>query len=307
MIRAAIDIGTNSTRLLIADFSDQVMKVIDKRVEITRLGEGVDERRILSKEAMARTVLTTSAFVKMAKEKGAKEIAIIATSAARDAKNLADFEEMIAVKTGCDLRVLSGQEEAQTAFAGATYRLAKGTQALVMDIGGGSTELILGRSGQIQLAKSFDFGSVRLTEMFLKGDPPQETEIKAMIDYVEFQAHDLFEQAKSWGHPPSIGVAGTITAVASISLVMKEYDPNLIDGFRLTISEVKRIFNLLVKMSLKERKTVIGLEPKRADIIIGGVAILYSLMNGLGLIEIIVSECDILDGIIISPSKPFSS
>lgn len=303
MILAAIDIGTNSTRLLIADYGDGAFKTIEKLTEITRLGEGVDEGRVLLKEAMERTAQVAINFAERARLKGASEISVIATSAVRDAKNSREFKEMILEKSGLKLKILSGQEEAAAAFTGATSAKGDQEKSLVIDIGGGSTELVFGRRGEVTRAESFDFGSVRLTEMFLKSDPPLESELYAMVDYVNLLAKELFEEAKSWPSYLAIGVAGTITSISSISLKMERYDPCLIDGHILTLRETERIFNLLSKMSIKERKSLVGLDPKRADIIVAGVGILCELMKGLCLSELVVSERDILDGIIISMSR----
>ncbi|MDI6800032.1 MAG: Ppx/GppA phosphatase family protein [Actinomycetota bacterium] len=302
MILAAIDIGTNSTRLLIADYGDGAFKTIEKLTEITRLGEGVDERRVLLKEAMERTAQVVISFAERARLKGASETLVIATSAVRDAKNSKEFKEMILKRSGLKLKVLSGQEEAAAAFSGATSAGGDQEKSLVIDIGGGSTELIFGRRGEAVRAESFDFGSVRLTEMFLKSDPPLESELHAMVDYVNLLAKELFEEAKSWTSYLAIGVAGTITTISSISLKMERYDPSLIDGHVLTQKETERIFKLLSKMPIKERKGLVGLDPKRADIIVAGAAILCELMKGLCLSELVVSERDILDGIIISMS-----
>ncbi len=304
MILAAIDIGTNSTRFLLADYDGERLKELKKITEITRLGEGVDETRILKVSAMERTAEAVQVFAAWAKESGAERIEAIATSAVRDAKNSSSFIKLIEEAAGIKLKVLSGKEEALMAFKGATFNLNHDGPVLVIDIGGGSTELILGQRGRVESAVSLDIGSVRLTEMFLRSDPPGSFELEAINAHIHLVLGPALKTAARRPKLKAIGVAGTVTTIASISLKMDEYKPDLINGHKLTIEEVGRIKDLLAKMSLSERKGLTGLEPKRADIIVSGAAILHELMLGLGLSELIVSEEDILDGAIISMNSP---
>lgn len=302
---ASIDIGTNSTRLLIAELAlGGELKTLLRRTQITRLGEDVDRTCWLKREAIERTLETLEAYGKTIKEFGVGRVKVAATSAVRDARNADDFLELVGDRVGFEVEVLTGKREAELAFLGVAHDWRPSTHdhrpILVIDIGGGSTELILGRSGFGEQVFSLDIGCVRLTEMFIKSDPPLASEIEALGSHVLETVRPAADRIERTEGPIAFGVAGTITTISAIEQEMKVYDPERIHGSKLLISTVEGILGRLVRMPLTERKRVAGLEPARADIIVAGIVILREIMKALGLTELTVSEHDILDGLIVS-------
>jgi exopolyphosphatase/guanosine-5'-triphosphate,3'-diphosphate pyrophosphatase len=280
---AAIDLGTNTTRLLVADVSDGKVTEVSRRTEITRLGEGVDTRRKLLPLPMARVRNVLADYRRELETLGAERALLVATSAVRDAENGEAFLGEIEWSYGFTTRLLSGDEEAELTLRGVG---AVDERTVVVDIGGGSTELI-----RAATRISTDLGSVRLTERYLASDPPTGEELEALSTAVrtELDRHGL---AATRG----IGVAGTITSLAALDLGLAEYDADRVHGHRLSSEGVQAQLDRLAALPLAERREVPGLEPERAPVIVAGAVILREVMRHFRLPEIEVSERDILDG-----------
>jgi exopolyphosphatase / guanosine-5'-triphosphate,3'-diphosphate pyrophosphatase len=283
---AAVDLGTNSTRLLVAEVEDGRVDELDRETVITRLGEGVDRRRRLLPEPIARVRNTLVDFRRRAEELGAERTLLVATSAVRDAENGEAFLGEIEWSYGFDTELLSGDEEAALTLRGVSVgrKLKPGT--LLLDVGGGSTELTLPG-----FRVSLDVGSVRLTERFLASDPPTADELEAcraaVRSVLEEHASDLEVRA-------AIGVAGTITTIAALELGV--YDRDRVHGYRLAREAVERRFERLAGLPLDERRELPGLEPERAPVIVAGVAIVAEALHFFDLDELEVSEHDLLTG-----------
>jgi exopolyphosphatase/guanosine-5'-triphosphate,3'-diphosphate pyrophosphatase len=280
---AAIDLGTNTTRLIVADVTDGTVDAILRRSTITRLGEGVDARRRLLPLPIARVRNCLSDYRRQLESLGAERALLVATSAVRDAENGEAFLGEIEWSYGFTTRLLSGEEEAELTLRGVG---GVDGETIVIDIGGGSTELIA--SGA---RVSTELGSVRLTERFLESDPPAAGELEDLARAIRsvLEEHDLSADR-------GIGVAGTVTSLAALDLGLVEYDADRVHGHRLRREGVERQLERLAALPLAERREVRGLEPERAPVIVAGAAILLEGMRHLELAEIEVSERDILDG-----------
>ena len=293
---AAIDCGTNSIRLLVSDIVGDRKTDLLREMRIVRLGEGVDESHHLSDEAIARTLTATREYAEMIAMFGVTDIRFCATSAVRDADNASEFEDAIEGILGVRPIVLAGLEEARASFLGATRDLDAG-RTLVVDIGGGSTELVVGTGDEIEWSVSLDIGSVRLTERFLPGDPAPVTEVAACMEHLDDILAPVFSKLAPIGS--FVGVAGTITTVAAHSLALPSYDSAAIHLARLDLADVSAACLSLVQMSVADRRALPFMHPGRADVIGGGALILDRLVAGLPLETdtLVVSEHDILDGI----------
>lgn len=286
---AAIDIGTNSTLLLVAERDDAGrFTAIAERSEITRLGQGVDQTKTLAPEAMETTLKTLERYAAEARELNVQGMVVSATSAARDSSNGAEF--IAAVKARADLKVeiISGEEEARLSWASAFSDFG-GTQPLVvLDIGGGSTEFIFGAvNGDISFRHSFDVGSVRLTERHVRADPPNDEELDAIDELLK---STFAKVPKAAAGSRMVGVAGTVTTVAAVAHHVVPYDPQLIHGSTLHLPEVEAALTRLASLPVHLRKTVPGLQPRRADVIVAGTAVLLAAMRAVGVEEITVSD-----------------
>ncbi len=280
---AAIDIGTNSTRLLVADIAGGNIKVIKTGLVTTRLGEGISGGRLLP-GAMDRTAKAVSFFNQQAQLLGAKQVAAAATSAVRDAANREEIISLIRQQTGLQVRVLSGEQEASLSYKGVLSNLAvEPDSTVVADIGGGSTELIWMEKAHLRCA-SVNVGAVRMTEAGMG-----EKEIAEGLG-------PILSQIERSRLKNLVGVGGTVTTLAAIDQRMIRYDPGLAHGYFLKAGSVKNIITRLKNLDLAERKKVPGLQPERADIIIAGAWIVKAVMEGLGMAQMQVSECDILFG-----------
>lgn len=299
---AAVDIGTNTVRLLIADVVQDQLKTVVRRAIITCLGEDVAKARRFKPEAIERTLAVLEQFTQELKDKGTESVHVVATSAARDAQNGQQFIEQVKERFGWEADILSGQEEGMLAFLGATsdFPLPKPySRPVLIDVGGGSTELACGQGMSLQKLHSLDIGSVRLTEMFIKNDPPTQDEVESVKAYVREKTSELLtEICEEDSDLIAIGVAGTITTLSAIKQKLTVYDSNKVHLSTLTVSDIETILNQLMGAPLKERKKIPGLEPKRADVIIAGTIITLEILSGLGLTELTVSEHDLLDGLI---------
>lgn len=298
----AIDIGTNSVRLLVADATgsgvDASLTTLDRRMRITRLGQGVDAARRLSPEAIERTVAVLREYGETIKELGVEKARATATSAARDAANRDAFFDAAEQALGVRPELLAGEEEARLSFLGATAGLTEPSPFLVVDIGGGSTEFVLGTS-EPEGVCSVDIGCVRVTEQFLPSDPPAPEELSGAVSVVRDYLADV-EQAIPNLHDAKtlVGLAGTITTVAAIEQGLAEYDRDRIHHFRLSKAAAEDVFRTLALESASERRHNPGLEPERVDVIVGGVIVLVSVLRAFDFDEVLVSEADILDGLI---------
>jgi exopolyphosphatase / guanosine-5'-triphosphate,3'-diphosphate pyrophosphatase len=283
---AAVDLGTNSTRLLVADVEDGRVEELDRETVITRLGEGVDRRRRLLPEPIARVRNTLTDFRRRAEELGAERTLLVATSAVRDAENGEAFLGEIEWSYGFDTELLSGDEEAAMTLRGVSVGRELEPGTLLLDVGGGSTELTLP-----DFRVSLDIGSVRLTERFLASDPPTSEELEACRAAVRSV---LEEHAADLDVREAIGVAGTITTIAALEL--GGYDRDRVHGYRLAREAVERELERLAALPLEERRGLAGLEPARAPVIVAGVAIVAEALRFFDLDELEVSENDILTG-----------
>jgi exopolyphosphatase / guanosine-5'-triphosphate,3'-diphosphate pyrophosphatase len=277
-----IDLGTNSTRLLVANVEDGRVDEVARDTTITRLGESVDERRKLLPTAVARVRNVLSGYRRELERLGAERVLVLATSSVRDAENGEAFLGEIEWSYGFTTRLLSGEEEANLTRRGVLGGRELDPDALVLDIGGGSTELITERE-QI----SIDMGSVRVTERFLHSDPPTGEELDAA-------AHAVRELLPELRPGEGIGVAGTITSIAALEL--GEYDPERIDGYRLSRAAVEAQLERLASLPLAERRELPGLDPERAPVIVAGAVIVDEVMKRYDLDELEVSERDLLHG-----------
>jgi exopolyphosphatase / guanosine-5'-triphosphate,3'-diphosphate pyrophosphatase len=279
-----VDLGTNSTRLLVADVDDGRVDEIAKRTVITRLGEGVDERRKLLPLPIARTRNVLADYRRELDEAGAEQTLAVATSAVRDAENGEAFLGEVEWSYGFATRLLSGEDEAGLTLRGVSVgrELAEGT--LVLDVGGGSTELISAHA-----RTSLDLGCVRLTERHLRSDPPSRDELDAAAEAVRAVLPDLQPSA-------AVGVAGTITSLAALDLGLEEYDRDRVHGHRMSAEGVERQLEILASLVLSERRELPSLEPERAPVIVAGAVIVREVLARYGLNELEVSERDILHG-----------
>jgi exopolyphosphatase / guanosine-5'-triphosphate,3'-diphosphate pyrophosphatase len=285
---AAIDQGTNTTRLLVADIEDGEVEEVSKRVEITRLGEGVDARRRLLPLPITRVRNVLTDYRREAERLGAERILLVATSAVRDAENGEAFLGEIEWSYGFVTRLLSGDEEAELTFRGAASGRLGTT--LVVDPGGGSTEFVVGKEGHITLRQSVDVGSVRLTERFIHSDPPTADELEAAASYVRAALPPRPEADQA------VGVAGTITTLAALELGLDEPEGLGTHGHRLTLEGVRAQRERLAALPLAQRERLAGLHPKRAPVIVAGAVLVEQVLDAYELDALEVSERDILDG-----------
>ena len=314
---AAIDCGTNSIRLLIADVDVSTGELVDieRRMEIVRLGQGVDRTREFAAEALDRTLGACREFARLIRASRSERVRFVATSATRDARNRNDFIEGVRAALGVDPEVLSGNEEAALSFAGATHELVAGADAsrierppfLVVDIGGGSTEFVLGGEGAAHTdsppqpsAVSVDIGCVRLTERYLADDPPDVAQVAAAQEEVDAairvaEAHVPLAAAQT-----VVGLAGSVTTVAAMALRLPRYDPARIHHSRIAADQVHEVAHQLLTMPRSQRAGLPFMHPGRVDVIGAGALILSRVVDASGASSLLVSEHDILDGIAFS-------
>jgi exopolyphosphatase / guanosine-5'-triphosphate,3'-diphosphate pyrophosphatase len=293
---AVVDIGTNSTRLLVADVSDRRVSEVERRNRVTRLGRGVDLSGQLSSEAVESVCETISEYVELYGDLGAERVDAIATSAVRDASNGGAFIAELRERFALSARVLDGEEEARLTYLGATSSQPPANSTLVIDIGGGSTELVVGNAAEVEFQASMQAGVVRHTERHLTADPPAVAELEALADDVRGVIEDGLERSPERHASKGIAVAGTPTSLAAIDLGLDPYDPERVHGHRLSLRAIQTLLSRLASMPLAGRLGVTGLHPDRAPTIVAGVVILVEAMRAFGLAEIEVSEHDILYG-----------
>ena len=294
---AAVDCGTNSTRLLISDGRTQ----IERHMRVTRLGAGVDRTGQLDPEAIERTLSVMRDYRLIMDRYEVAGVRIAATSASRDAANRDDFFGPATEILGAAPELISGSEEAQLSFNGATRDLPRiDGRTLVVDIGGGSTEFALG-TDQLESSLSVDMGCVRMTEKFLHHDPPLPEELSNALSVVEQHLDDVAREVPGAGDVERfVGLAGTVTTIAAVELGLTEYSRDAIHHFVLTRSAAEDVFRTLATEAIEARRHNPGLDPGRVDVIVGGCCVLVGIFRYFGFEECVVSEADILDGLILS-------
>jgi exopolyphosphatase/guanosine-5'-triphosphate,3'-diphosphate pyrophosphatase len=298
---AAIDIGTNSTRVLVARPIDGKLDVLDRRNTITRLGQDVGSTGRLADEAVERTLACLRDYRAILDEHGVDRLRVAATSASRDAANREEFFDAVADIVGARPELLSGTEEGRLSFVGATGDLDPALGPfLIVDIGGGSTEFILG-TDHVEGVLSVDVGCVRLSEKFLDHDPPLPEELTACISLTDAYLDDVMREIPGSAEARTlVGLAGTVTTVAAVEIGLATYDRDAIHHFVLTREAAEDVFRTLATESRADRIHNPGLEEARADVIVGGCCVLVALFRRFGFDEMIVSEADILDGLALS-------
>ena len=293
---AAIDCGTNSIRLLIADGTEGRLTDVARRMEIVRLGEGVDRTGRLAPEAIERTRRALLAYATEIDASGVTRVRMVATSASRDASNAADFRHMVRGVLGADPEVISGDEEARLSFTGAVRGLSADPPYLVVDIGGGSTEFVTGRS-DIAAALSVDIGCVRMTERHLRGDPPTAVEIAAAERDSTAAVDRALAAVGGRDARTLVGLAGSVTTVTALALGLPGYDADRIHHARVGYDAVAKVTADLLAATVAQRRALPVMHPGRADVIGAGALILRIVMERSGQAAVVASEHDILDGI----------
>ncbi len=301
---AAIDIGTVTTRLLVADVTDEAIREVERSTDITHLGEGLTATGRLGDAEMRRVAEVVARYASRIDALGVEQTTAYATSASRDAENADEFFALLA-RSGVRPEIVTGSTEARLAFAGATYEL-DGQGVLVADLGGGSTELVLGdvtvedgeRIRDIEASRSIDVGSKRVTELFLASDPPTALELEEARAFVAKELRPYFDGLRTRPRQ-AVSLAGTATTLSAIKQEMAEYDPGLVHGSRLTGSDLSDMLEMLAALPLERRRHVVGLDPGRAPVIVAGTLILETVVGLAGLDSTLVSEHDILYGILL--------
>ncbi len=307
---AVVDIGTNSTRLLVADVDDgRVTAELARNSIVTRLGEGVDATGTLADEAMERVHTVLARYRDTIDELNADRTMAVLTSAVRDAGNGPEFKRAVRERFGFDARTLSGDEEAALTFLGATSERpadADPGQLVVVDIGGGSTELVVGHAGRVVFHTSLQAGVVRMTERHLHHDPPLTREVQALVDDVRRVIDAGLPQDVRTSVRHAVAVAGTATMAAAMDLELEPYDPARVHGHVVSVETLENLRNRLATMTNDERRRVPGLHPDRAPTIVAGIAMLRECVGAFWLDAAEVSEHDILrGGAIARAAEPF--
>ncbi|MGW3893174.1 Ppx/GppA phosphatase family protein [Micromonospora chokoriensis] len=303
---AAIDCGTNSIRLLVADLPDDSagppapLVDLTRRMEIVRLGEGVDRTGRLAPEAIERTRVALASYAADIEKLGAERVRMCATSASRDAANAADFTEMVQRTLGVAPEVVTGDEEARLSFTGAVRGLPADAKApfLVVDIGGGSTEFVVGdREAGVRAAISVDIGCVRMTERHLPGDPPTPEQVAAAQADIAAAVDRALAAVPGREAATLVGLAGSVTTVVAIAQGLQEYDPERIHHARVSYEAVAQVTADLLGQTRAQRLAISVMHPGRADVIGAGALVLRVIMERAEMPSVVASEHDILDGI----------
>ena len=293
---AVVDMGSNSTRLLVADVEDGQISELERRSTVTRLGRGVDTSQKLSADAIEDVCATVAEYLELVDAHAPAQLVAIATSAVRDADNRGAFIGELRERFALDARILSGDDEARLTYEGACHDRSVAQETLVVDIGGGSTELVVGSGPDVSFHASLDAGTVRHTERHISHDPAEQNELETLANDVRSLIDGALSGSDFACARKCIGVAGTPTSLAAIDQGLDPYDPEAVHGSTLTLDAIQRMLSELACKSLAQRLEVTGLHPGRAPTIVAGVVILIQVMRAFGLSEIEVSEHDILYG-----------
>jgi exopolyphosphatase/guanosine-5'-triphosphate,3'-diphosphate pyrophosphatase len=296
---AVVDIGTNSTRLLVAEVGeDGAVAELERRSQVTRLGHGVDASGRLDDESAQRTFAVLREYQRLIAEYGARETMAVLTSAVRDASNGADFARRVQEDFGLPAHTLAGEEEAQLTFLGATSARAGDAPdpVVVIDIGGGSTEFVIGSQRRASFFVSTQSGVVRMSERHIAEDPPRPEELQSLAEDTRAVYLEALPAEQRAQVGAGIAVAGTATSLAAIDQALEPYDPDRVEGYELLLSTCEYLLARLAQMTDAERRRVAGLHPDRAPTIVAGAILLIEAMRSFGLDEVTVSEHDILRG-----------
>ena len=293
---AAVDVGTNSVRLLVAERRGEALEPVERLMTITRLGAGVDATGHLDDAALERTLSCLGTYAQRWGELGADRVRISATSAVRDATDRDRFFNGVRQRTGVAAEVLSGEQEARAAFRGATADVAGRAPFLVLDIGGGSTEFILGTAGP-EAMTSRQLGCVRLTERAIATDPPSSEDLSAAAAVIDAELAAVEQVVPCRTARTLVAVAGTATTVAALHLGLPEYQADAIHGTRVPAAEVARIADELAGLTSPQRAALGPMAAGREDVIVAGAMILRRVVERFGFSDVLVSEADILDGL----------
>ena len=303
-----IDIGTNSMRLLIADYKDNKIENRKKYVNTTRIGQGVDKEGYITKEAMDRNLEALKEFANKCKEEKCNYIYCMGTSALRDSKNGQEFVDKAKELTNIDVKIICGEEESNLGFMG----VLEGTDGdkkediLVIDIGGGSTEFIVGNEEGISFCESENVGALRMTEKFITTDPISNEDFNSMEKFIEETISSTIDKLNTMNIGKLVGIGGTITSLSAINQQLEVYSMEKIHNSVVTKKDLEKILQNLKVMTLNDKKTLKGLQPKRADIITAGVKILDIIMEKLEFDKIMISEYDNLEGLMCQNLKNMS-
>lgn len=296
---AAIDLGTNSIRLMLSEVVGKRFKKKYKEVITTRIGKDMGHSSLITDKAMEKNIEAIKYFKNKADDFGAEKILIFATSAIRDAVNKEVFIDRVKNETGLSIMVLDGQEEAEIGILGASYGLDGDENFLVIDVGGGSTELVYGTGEKIIYSTSINAGAVRMTEKFIKSNPIHQSEIERMEESLDMLFKDAISYLKDKAIKKIVAIGGTATTAASIFHHMKVYDWEIVHNTMLSQAFLEKLFENLKAMTIKERYNIKGLQKERADIIPSGIFIIKYIMGKLKADNILISENDNLEGIVI--------
>lgn len=295
---AIIDIGTNSMRLMIATINNGQIVDREKTLETTRMGQGIDKNGYLSGETIERNFAALKKFVGIAHKQKVEKIVAFATSALRDASNREEFIHKVEKELSLEIQLLSGEREAEIGFKGVMGEIDT-ERLLVIDIGGGSTEFILGSKKEgIESLTSINIGALRMTEKFIAHDPISAVELKDLEKNIKEQLLPLKEKLSLMEDAKIVGIAGTITTLSAMKQQMEYYDWRKIHQSTLSFKEIAGILQQLIPLNIEERKKIKGLQPKRADIIIAGIVILKCIMEVFAIESIMISESDNLEGMV---------
>jgi exopolyphosphatase / guanosine-5'-triphosphate,3'-diphosphate pyrophosphatase len=300
---AVVDMGTNSTRLVVGDIDDGRVREVERRTRVTGLGRGVDLSGQLCTDAIEEVCAAVGEYIEVYEALGAEHVAAIATSAVRDAVNADAFVAELRERFALDARILDGEEEARLTYRGATWDRPPALDTLVVDIGGGSTELIVGSGSEVGSFASLQCGTVRHTERYLATDPPAASALEDLAADVRGSIEAELPAESRPSVDAGIAVAGTPTSLAAIDLRLDPYDRDAVHGHTLTLHSIQRMCSELSSMALAQRREVTGLHPDRAPTIVAGVVILIQVMRAFSLSEIEVSEHDILHGAALEAAK----
>lgn len=303
-----IDIGTNSMRLLIADYNDNKIENRKKYINTTRIGQGVDQDGYITNEALERNLKALKEFSDKCNEEKCEKVYCMGTSALRDSKNGQDFINEAKKLTNIDVKIICGKEESNLGFIG----VLEGTEGdkkediLVIDIGGGSTEFVVGNEDGIKFCKSENVGALRMTEKFITTDPISDEEFNSMTSFIEDTISSTINKLETMNISKLVGIGGAITSLSAINQQLEVYSMEKVHNSVVTKKDLEKILQNLKIMTLNDKKTLKGLQPKRADIITAGVKILHIVMEKLEIEKIMISEYDNLEGLMCQNSKNMS-